>query len=106
MTVVRVWRGWTSPQAADQFAERVRAHLPVLGETPGLLRMDLLRSDGPWETEFVTITQFATMDDVIAFAGEQYRRAVIPEMLQAVILRVEPDVRHYMVSASLPRCHE
>jgi len=98
--VVRLWRGWTSKQSADEFVDRVRTHLPVLGRTPGLLNMQLLRHDGTDETEFVTVTCFASMAEVIAFAGPEYSKAVIPESLGQILIRVEPHVRHYDLAAT------
>jgi len=62
----------------------------------------LLRTDGDAETEFVTLTSFDTLDDVKAFAGEDYAKAVIPEALRALIARVEPAVGHYTVRVDQP----
>jgi heme-degrading monooxygenase HmoA len=98
---VRIWRGWTRREDADRFEERVRAHAPTLTRTRGLQGMHLLRSDGLVETEFVTVTRFASLDDVVAFAGNDYAKAVIPENLRGLIVRVDDQVRHYALAAAL-----
>lgn len=95
--IVRLWRGWTSRENADAFELRVRTHSPTLARSRGFRDMRLLRTDGPAETEFVTLTTFDSLDDVKAFAGENYTQAVIPEALRLLIARVEPAVMHYCV---------
>lgn len=95
--IVRLWRGWTSRDNADAFETRVRTHAPTLARSRGFRGMRLLRTDGDAETEFVTLTTFDSLDDVKAFAGEDYAKAVIPEALRALIARVEPVVGHYAV---------
>ena len=95
--IARVWRGWTMQANADAYEAGVRAHAPKIAQSQGFCSMHLLRNDGEHECEFVTVTCFATMDDVRSFAGAAYTRAVIPEALRSVITRVEPEVRHYTV---------
>mgnify|MGYP001216176342 CR=1 FL=1 len=100
--IVRIWRGWTARDNADVFETRVRTHAPTLARSRGFRGMRLLRTDGDAETEFVTLTSFDTLDDVKAFAGEDYAKAVIPEALRALIARVEPAVGHYTVRVDQP----
>lgn len=97
MAIARVWRGWTLRNGADAFEERVRSHVPKLRENSGFVSMQLLRKDADTETEFVTVTCFRSLDDVKAFAGLDYGRAVIPEPLRNLILRVDEEVKHYSV---------
>ena len=95
--ILRLWRGWTSRENADAFEARVRTHAPTLAKSQGFQSMRLLRTDGEAESEFVTLTCFDSMDDIRAFAGDDYAKAVIPDALRLLVTRVEPVVGHFSV---------
>jgi hypothetical protein len=68
--------------------------------TPGYLgvRVDRRDSDGGIdEVEFVTTMLFQSMEDVVAFAGEQYAVAVVPPAARELLERFDAESAHYEV---------
>jgi hypothetical protein len=112
--IIRVWRGWTTPQNADAYEALLREEITgesVNGEqTPGMLGIDVLRhnpdatdsasgSDGSGnadpEVEFSTIMYFFDWDSVRAFAGDEPHTAVVPDADRALLTRWDTQSRHY-----------
>jgi hypothetical protein len=124
LMIIRIWRGWTTPQNADAYEALLREEITgesVNGEqTPGMLGIDVLRhdpdaSDGtgagapdgtggngsangtgsPAEVEFSTIMYFFDWDSVRAFAGDELFTAVVPDADRALLTRWDEQSRHY-----------
>ena len=99
--VTRIWRGWTTPDNADEYERIVSQEvLPSIAarELPGYHGAYLLRrSPDAGEVEFATIMLFDSWDDVRAFAGgrEDYETAYVPPAAQAVLARFDERSAHY-----------
>ena len=117
--IIRVWRGWTTPENADAYEALLREEITgesVNGEqTPGMLGIDVLRHDPdatddggvgssvgsgaapevPAEVEFSTIMYFFDWDAVRAFAGDDAFAAVVPDADRALLTRWDERSRHY-----------
>jgi heme-degrading monooxygenase HmoA len=96
--IARVWRGWADRSTADDYRRHyeteVREHLRQI---PGFRGARLLRRDTGDEVEFTSITYFATIDDVAAFAGDTPDRAVVEEAARRVLTRWDEHVVHHEV---------
>ncbi len=95
--IARIWRGWTTAAQAEAFEGHVRRQLPTIQAQSGYCGLTLLRLDEGEEVQFVTVTTFASMDDVVAFAGPNHTEAVIPPALRQTLHRVGGAVEHYEV---------
>lgn len=98
--VLRIWRGWTSPENADAYERIVsREVLPSIAErqVPGYHGAHLLRRSLDDEVEFVTIMQFDSLDSVRAFAGEDYEAAYVPARARDVLARFDQRSAHFDV---------
>jgi heme-degrading monooxygenase HmoA len=96
--IARIWHGWTSPENADAYEDFLRTKMfPSIHRVPGYLGADLLRSDGPDEIAFVTITRFESLAAVQDFAGEDYERAVVEPEAQQLLSRYDEHSAHYEV---------
>jgi uncharacterized damage-inducible protein DinB len=94
----RLWHGWTLPSNADAYEQFLRSEvLPGIHRVQGYHGACLLRKDGDGEVAFVTLTFFDTMDDVKAFAGEDYEKAVILPHARALLSKADPTSKHYQV---------
>ena len=94
--ISRVWHGWTSRENADKYEALLRAEvLPGIHRIKGYGGAFLLRRNDGNEVEFITITQFADMDAVKAFAGEDYSRAVIAPGASKLLTRYDERSQHY-----------
>ena len=96
--IARIWRGWTTPANADAYQRIVSQEV-----LPGIARRDLdgyhgaylLRRDLEGEVEFATIMLFDSLEQVQAFAGEDYEAAYVPPRAQAVLARFDERSAHY-----------
>lgn len=96
--ILRVWRGWTTPEDAEPYeqflADPENGLLATMSEE-GYLGFDLGRQDHGDEVEFVTILRFEDYDAVETFAGENYEQAHVPEAARELLTRWEDGVAHY-----------
>ncbi len=95
--IARIWHGWATRENADRYEALLRAEiLPGIGRIEGYRGAYLLRSDGA-EVEFVTVTLWATIEAIRAFAGDDYERAVVPPEARRLLDRFDERSRHYGV---------
>jgi hypothetical protein len=96
--ILRYWRGWTSPQNADSYQKIVSEQvLPEIAacRLDGYSGAYLLRRDLDDEVEFATVMIFNSLDQVRAFAGDDYETAYVPPAAQAVLTRFDEKSAHY-----------
>jgi heme-degrading monooxygenase HmoA len=94
--ITRVWHGWTAPENAGAFEHALRCDvLPGIRRIGGYRGAYLLRRDLGGSVEFATLTLFASMDAVRAFAGDDVERAVIDENAGWLLSRFDERSVHY-----------
>ena len=96
--IARIWRGWTTPENADAYQQVVSQEvLPGIAarNLDGYHGAYLLRRDLEGEVEFATIMLFDSLEQVRAFAGEDYETAYVPPRAQAVLARFDERSAHY-----------
>jgi heme-degrading monooxygenase HmoA len=96
--ILRYWRGWTTQQNADSYQRIVSEQvLPVIAarRLDGYHGAYLLRRDVDHEVEFATVMIFDSLENVRAFAGEDYETAYVPPAAQAVLARFDEKSAHY-----------
>ena len=96
--ILRIWRGWTSPDDADAYERLLRDEIfpGIEGRrVPGFLGITLGRRSVGDEAEFVTLMRFRSLDDVRTFAGDEYETAYVPDAARAVLARFEERASHY-----------
>jgi heme-degrading monooxygenase HmoA len=100
--IARTWRGWASASAADRYQRHYETEVVThLRETPGFRGARLLRHDDGAQVVFTSVTFFAGMDDVRAFAGDDPGRAVVEEAARRVLTRWDDRVTHHEVSVEV-----
>jgi antibiotic biosynthesis monooxygenase (ABM) superfamily enzyme len=93
--ISRLWHGWTSPENADAYEELLRSEVLPGIRVKGFKGAQLLRRKDKNEVEFVTITQFDSLDAVREFAGEAYECAVVPPAARKLLARFDARSLHY-----------
>ena len=98
MTVKRVWHGWTTKENADAY-QHILLNEVIPGieakEIPGLRKFEVMRIELDDEVEFVTMITFDSVQNVIAFQGEDYKKAYVPDAAQQVLKRWDLECPHY-----------
>ena len=98
--ICRYWRGWTTPENAEAYEDVVRNQvIPGIEarKIPGFLHVDLMRRDVGEEVEFATVMWFDSLDSIIAFTGEDYAVAHVPDAARRVLKRFDRRSAHYEV---------
>lgn len=99
--IARVWHGVTSPEHADAYENQLKPELlPGISAVPGYCGSYLLRRVTGEAVEFVTILLFESLDHIRAVAGEEYERAVVPDVRRKHLLRWDEKATHYEVAAT------
>jgi heme-degrading monooxygenase HmoA len=94
--ISRIWHGWTTPEDADAYEALLRSEvLPGIHRVPGYHGAYLLRRPAGEEVEFVTITFFADLEAVRAFAGEDYEAAVVLPHARKLLAHFDTRSQHY-----------
>lgn len=100
MAIKRIWHGWTTPENAQAYRtvleQQVRPGIEAKN-IPGFRGLELLSRDLGDEVEFITIITFDSIDNVKAFQGEDYERAYVPDVAQAVLSRWDDVCGHYEI---------
>lgn len=100
MTIKRIWHGWTSHDNAGDYERLLRDEVfPGIEAKaiPGYRGIELLRLDHDGEVEFITIMSFDSIQNVIDFQGEDYRRCYVPDAAQKILERWDKFSDHYEV---------
>jgi antibiotic biosynthesis monooxygenase (ABM) superfamily enzyme len=98
--ICRLWRGWTSPENADDYERIVRTEvIPGIEarHIPGFRHIDLTRRDLGGEIEFQTLMWFDSLDAIKAFMGEDYSLSHVPPEARAVLNSFDDRAAHYEV---------
>ena len=96
--IIRYWRGWATPGQADAYQALVSdTVLPEIASRrlAGYHGAYLMRRDLDHEIEFATLMLFDSLDDVRAFAGDDYETAYVPAAARQLLTRFDEQSAHY-----------
>lgn len=94
----RLWRGWTTRENAEAYTALLQMTvLPGIHRVRGYRGAYLLRRELGNEVEFTTLTLFASLEAVRAFAGEDHELAVIPPEARKLLARFDERAGHFDV---------
>lgn len=98
--ICRIWRGWTTPDNADDY-QRILQTVVMPGiearNLEGFRRFQLMKRDAGDEVEFSTIMWFDDEAAVKRFVGEDFSKAHVPDVARAVLKRFDETSLHYNV---------
>jgi antibiotic biosynthesis monooxygenase (ABM) superfamily enzyme len=98
--ITRMWRGWTTPGAADDYERFLLDELfPSMREIPGFRGAEVLRRPDGDEVAFVTLVRFEALEDVMQFAGDDWERPVIEPRAAELLSRRDERAAHYETAA-------
>jgi antibiotic biosynthesis monooxygenase (ABM) superfamily enzyme len=98
--ITRVWRGWTSEAAADDYERFLLDELfPSMRHIAGFRGADVLRRPDGGEVAFVTLVRFEKLADVKDFAGDDWERPVIEPRAAALLTRWDQRALHYATTS-------
>jgi antibiotic biosynthesis monooxygenase (ABM) superfamily enzyme len=96
--IKRIWHGYTTPENADAYQRLLDTTVfPGIEakKIPGYRAIELLRRNVGDEVEFTTVMTFDSLDNVIAFQGEDYEAAYVPEAARKILKRWDERSTHH-----------
>ncbi|MBN1821611.1 MAG: hypothetical protein JXR31_09330 [Prolixibacteraceae bacterium] len=98
MSVKRLWHGWTTKENADKYQQLLHKEIfPGIKakNISGYKSIELFRRELEDEVEFITIMTFDSIQNVIDFQGEDYKKCYVPDAAQKVLKRWDMESSHY-----------
>jgi heme-degrading monooxygenase HmoA len=96
--ISRNWRGTARPEEADNYIAHLRQDtFPKLTELEGFISASILRRPTAQGVEFLIVTLWQSIEAVRRFAGDEAEVAVVPAVVQAMMVDYDREVTHYEV---------
>jgi heme-degrading monooxygenase HmoA len=96
--ISRNWRGIARPEEADNYVTHLRQDtFPKLSNIDGFVSASILRRPTATGIEFLIVTTWQSMEAIRQFAGDQAHIAVVPDVVQAMMVNYDREVAHYEV---------
>ncbi|MCK8779580.1 antibiotic biosynthesis monooxygenase [Rhizobium sp. NTR19] len=98
--IKRIWNGYTTPENADVYEQLLDTFVfPGIEakQIPGYRSIELLRRDLGDEVQFTTVMGFDSLENVIAFQGQDYETAYVPAEARKVLKRWDERSTHHDV---------
>ena len=86
--IARIWHGFTAFENAEAYEKFLETEfMPSIEKKniPGYRKFQLLRNDETDRVAFITIMWFDTLEQIKAFAGEDYEKAVVHPTAHALL---------------------
>ena len=94
--ITRLWRGWTATENAEAYEGFLLGELfPSMRDIDGFEGADVLRRPEVDEVAFVTLTRFASLDAIRAFAGDDPEVPVLEPQALALLSRYDARAQHF-----------
>ena len=96
--ISRHWKGIAKPEEGDNYINHLRDEtFPKLSEINGFIGASILRRATDRGIEFLIVTKWQSMEAIRQFAGESAHVAVVPAVVQTMMVEYDKEVAHYEV---------
>jgi heme-degrading monooxygenase HmoA len=96
--ISRQWRGLAKPDCSQAYADHLRGEtFPAIRQLPGFLRASILRRTLREGVEYLVVTEWANLEAIRQFAGDDVERAVVPPAVREMMLEYDHVVGHYEI---------
>jgi heme-degrading monooxygenase HmoA len=97
--ISRNWRGIAKTEEADNYISHLKTEtFPQLSRIDGFVSASILRRPIDRGVEFLIVTTWRSLEAIEQFAGESPQIAVVPAVVQAMMVEYEQEVSHYEVT--------
>jgi len=96
--ISRQWRGLVKATRSEDYVQHLRTEtFPALSKLPGFVRATIHRRHLPDGVEYVVVTEWASLESIRQFAGDEAERAVVPAVAREMMLEYDQFARHYEI---------
>lgn len=97
--IARHWKGIARKERAEEYIAHLRNDtFEKIKKIEGFVSASILKRDLPEGVEFLVITEWQTLDAIRKFAGEKIEVAVVPKVVQDIMVKYDERVSHYEVN--------
>src|SRR5688572_14401073 len=97
--IERHWKGIARKERANEYIDHLRNDtFKKLKQINGFIAASILKRDLSEGVEFLVITKWEALEVIKQFAGEEIETAVVPKLVQDIMLNYDKSVRHYEVN--------
>ena len=94
--ISRQWRGLARPNQARNYVEHLRTDtFPALRALPGFVSASILSRPLDEGIEFLVVTQWRALEDIVRFSGSDSEAAVVPPEVVRMMIDYDRRVKHY-----------
>ncbi|MBI4964050.1 MAG: antibiotic biosynthesis monooxygenase [Desulfomonile tiedjei] len=102
--ISRHWKGVAKPGQADNYIHHLKTDtFPKLLGIDGFVKASILTRPVEQGTEFLIVTEWESIEAIKAFAGEKADVAVVPQVVQDMMVDYDRQVRHYEITETYTR---
>jgi len=97
--ISRHWTGLCKKEKAEDYIKHLRQDtFQKLDQLGGFIKASILKREIEEGTEFLIVTEWESINSIKQFAGNEYNIAVVPEIVQDMMVRYDKVVRHYEIN--------
>ena len=97
--ISRHWTGVSKPgKSGDYILHLKNVTFNNLKKITGFISAQILQRDTEEGVEFLVITNWDNVDSIKQFAGNDFELAVVPKLVQDILLKYDKKVKHFDVT--------
>jgi hypothetical protein len=97
--ISRNWTGLCKLEKANDYIEHLRQDtFQKIKKIEGFIRASILKREVREGIEFLIVTEWESLNSIKLFAGNNYETAVVPEIVQGMMVRYDENVKHYEIN--------
>lgn len=103
MPIARHWSAIAKKERAAEYISHLREDTFVkLQRIEGFKKATILHRDVDSGVSFLVITEWESLDAIKKFTGEDYETAVVPPLVQDIMLAYDSKATHYSINTVIP----
>ena len=96
--ISRQWSALCRKENAKEYVEHLLSEtFQKLKTIKGFRKASVLTREEKEGVQFLIITEWHSIEDIKAFAGEDVEQAVVPETVKQMMIRYDTIARHYEI---------
>src|SRR5688572_15752481 len=97
--IERHWKGIARKERANEYIAHLQNDtFKEIKKIKGFISASVLKRNLSNGIEFLVVTKWETLDVIKQFAGEKIDAAVVPKLVQDIMVKYDENVNHYEVN--------
>jgi heme-degrading monooxygenase HmoA len=96
--ISRQWSALCPKEKAEEYVEHLLSEtFQTLKTIRGFQKASILTREEKEDIQFLIITEWNSVEDIKAFAGEEVEQAVVPEKVKQMMIHYDEKARHFEI---------